>query len=457
MRKLTLILFVFILSAISLKAQQGIVDSIFQEALSSKAAYENLRLLCETTVGRIAGSPASLEAVDLTQKMMEGLGLDSVYRQEIMVPHWVRGDVELARMESAFLGSQNLAVSALGLSVGTGSAGIIARVTEVKSFEELETLGREKIQGRIIFYNRPFNQSYYNTFRGYGEAVDQRFYGPHRAAQFGAAAVIVRSVTSAMHDFAHTGVTFLSEDGPNIPAVAVSTVGADQLGQWLTEDPDLEVYLETHCRQFPDTISYNVVGEIKGSLYPDEIITVGGHLDAWDNSPGAHDDGAGCMQAIEVLRLFRTLGIQPKRTIRAVMFMDEEIAQRGGQAYARYAVQNGEVHYFALEADRGAFTPRGFSIDATPENLAAVQALQPLFAPFGMYEFMAGGSGVDIEPLKEHYPITLAGLLTDSQRYFDVHHSGNDTFDKVNRREMKLGSAAMAALIYLIDAGDLLK
>lgn len=457
MQKLIVTLFVFILGPLSARSQQEVVESIFLEALSSNIAYENLRVLCETTEGRIAGSPASLAAVDLTYRMMDGLGLDSVYRQEIMVPQWVRGDVEIARIESGLLGPKALTVSSLGLSEGTGPAGVKARVTEVKSLDELESLGKEMTQGRIIFFNRPFNQAFYNTFRGYGDAVDQRFYGPHRAAQHGAVAVIVRSVTSAMHDFAHTGVTFVSEEGPNIPAVAVSPVGAEQLSQGLVADPELELYLEIHCRQFPDTVSYNVVGEIKGSMYPNEIITVGGHLDAWDNSPGAHDDGAGCMQAIEVLRIFRALGIQPKRTVRAVMFMDEEIAQRGGQAYAEYARLNGEKHYFALEADRGAFSPRGFSIDAAPENIAALQALQPLFTPYGMHEFIAGGSGVDIEPLKEHFEMTLAGLLTDSQRYFDVHHSANDTFDKVNRREMQLGSAAMAALIYLLDAWDILK
>ncbi|MEE4176308.1 MAG: M20/M25/M40 family metallo-hydrolase [Bacteroides sp.] len=457
MQKLIITLFILIFGTLSARSQQVVVESIFLEALSSNIAYENLQILCETTEGRIAGSQASLAAVDLTQRMMEGLELDSVYRQEIMVPHWIRGEVELSRMESRLLGSQALTVSSLGLSVGTGPDGVKARVTEVKGLDELESLGREGIEGRIIFFNRPFNHAFYNTFLGYGDAVDQRFYGPHRAAQYGAVAVIVRSVTSAIHDFAHTGVTYVSEEGPNIPAVAVSTLGAEQLSQWLEADPELELYLETHCRQLPDTVSYNVIGEIRGSHYPNEIITVGGHLDAWDNSPGAHDDGAGCMQSMEVLRIFRALGLQPKRTVRAVMFMDEEIAQRGGQAYVEDARVNGEEHYFALEADRGAFSPRGFSIDAAPENLLAIQALQPLFAPYGMHEFIAGGSGVDIEPLKKHFQMTLAGLLTDSQRYFDVHHSANDTFDKINRREMQLGSAAMAALIYLLDAGDVLK
>lgn len=457
MRKVIFILSLLLLGVIQVRAQQEIVNAIFSEALASDVAYENLRLLCETTEGRIAGSSASVRAVELTHSIMKVMGLDSVYLQEIMVPKWVRGEREAARMNSSLLGEMNLNVSALGLSVGTGQEGLSARVIEVQGIDELEKMGREQVEGKIVFFNRPFDKTHYNTFRGYGSAVDQRYSGPHAAAKLGAVAAVVRSVTSAAHDFPHTGVTFLSEEGPNVPAVAVSTLGADLLSQWLKEDPSLSLFLRTSCEQFPDTISWNVVGEIWGSQYPSEIITVGGHLDAWDNSPGAHDDGAGCMQSIEVLRLFRELGIQPKRTIRAVMFMDEEIAQRGGQAYAEYARLNEESHFFAIESDRGAYTPRGFSIDASPENLAALKSLQQFFAPYGMHEFFSGGSGVDIEPLKNHFNLTLAGLVTDSQRYFDVHHSGNDTFDQVNRREMQLGSAAMAALIYLIDALDLLK
>ena len=200
----------------------------------------------------------------------------------------------------------------------------------------------------------------------------------------------------------------------------------------------------------------NVIGEIRGIEYPEQIITVGGHLDAWDNSPGAHDNGGGCMQSIEVLRLFRELNIKPKRTIRAVMFMDEEIAQRGGKKYAEQAAEMNEKHYFAIESDRGVSSPTGFSIDTSEENFNKLLAINEYFEEYGIFNFFRGGSGVDIGFLKEATPeVVLVGLVTDPQRYFDYHHSANDTFDKVNRREMQLGSAAMASIIYLVDRLDL--
>ncbi|MFO7978105.1 MAG: M20/M25/M40 family metallo-hydrolase, partial [Bacteroidales bacterium] len=353
-------------------------------------------------------------------------------------------------------GNEALTVAALGLSVGTGPDGVTARVIEVHQLEELEKLGSQQVKGKIVFFNRPFNQTHYNTFAGYSGATDQRFAGPALAARLGAAAVLVRSVTSANHDFAHTGVTRFVEDGPNVPALAISPVGADLLSQRLKKDPELNLFVRNTSYRLPDVLSYNVIGEIRGSEQPGTIITVGGHLDAWDNSPGAHDDGAGCMQSVEVLRLFRKLDIQPKRTVRAVMFMDEEIAQRGGKEYARQADLKGEQHYFAIESDRGAFTPRGFSVDAPQEQLEAIQTLNSYFKPYGIHEISKGGSGVDIGPLKNYYQMALAGLVTDSQRYFDLHHAPTDTFAQVNRREMQLGSASMAALIYLLDTLNLL-
>jgi hypothetical protein len=436
--------------------QEEVVEAIFSNALNSDVAYENLRVLCETTEGRIAGSPAAAAAVEFTRQIMENMDLDSVYLQAMMVPNWKRGEPEQARIISSRLGVRELNVLALGLSVGTGVDGLLAGVIELQSVDELEKLGKENIEGKIVFFNRPVDQSHYNTFRGYGGAVDQRFHGPARAAEYGAVAALVRSVTTASHDFPHTGVTRVREDGNNIPALAVSPVGADILSHWLKTDPDLTLFLRNTSHRLPDVESHNVIGEIRGSLYPNQIITVGGHLDAWDNSPGAHDDGGGCMQSIDVLRIFRELGIQPKRTIRAVMFMDEEIAQSGGRKYAEEAARNNEEHYFAIESDRGVFTPRGFSIDAGDERLAALQALKPFFTLYGIHEFFRGGSGVDIAPLKDYFELALAGLVTDSQRYFDLHHAATDTFDQVNRREMQLGTAAMAALIYLIDHLDVL-
>ena len=437
-------------------SQEETVSDIFTNALNSHVAYENLRVLCETTEGRIAGSPAAAAAVEYTRQIMENMELDTVYLQEMTVPNWKRGEQEIARIISSNLGTQDLNIIALGLSVGTGLQGITKDVVEVHSIDELEKHGREGLEGKIVFFNRSVDQSHYNTFEAYSGAVDQRFHGPAMAAEYGASAAIVRSITTAGHDYPHTGVTRFREDGKNIPALAVSPLGADILGEWLKTDPDLKLYLRSTSARLPDAISYNVIGQIRGSVYPDQIITVGGHLDAWDNSPGAHDDGAGCMQSIDVLRIFRELGIQPKRTVRAVMFMDEEISQSGGRKYAEKADRQNEKHYFAIESDRGAFTPRGFSIDASDERIAAIQTLKPYFTSYGIHEIFKGGSGVDIAPLKNYFDMTLAGLVTDSQRYFDLHHSANDTFDKINRREMQLGSAAMASLIYLLDHLDVL-
>ncbi|TVR70319.1 MAG: M20/M25/M40 family metallo-hydrolase [Marinilabiliales bacterium] len=438
-------------------SQDRIVEAIFSNALNSYVAYENLRVLCETTEGRISGSPAAAAAVEFTRQIMENMDLDSVYLQEMMVPNWRRGEPEFARIISSRYGNTDLNVIALGLSVGTGERGITAGVVELGGIDEIEKAGRENIEGKIVFFNGKVDQSHYNTFEGYSGAVGQRFHGPALAADHGAVAAIVRSVTTADHDYPHTGVTRFREEGGNIPALAVSPVGAGILSDMLKADPDLKLFIRNTSHRLPDVISYNVIGEIRGSTYPGQIITVGGHLDSWDNSPGAHDDGAGCMQSIDVLRIFRELDIRPKRTVRAVMFMDEEISQRGGRKYAAEASRNDEKHYFAIESDRGAFTPRGFSIDGSEEQLAAIQSLKPYFEPYGIHEIFSGGSGVDISFLRNYYDMALAGLVTDSQRYFDLHHAATDTFDQVNRREMQLGTAAMAALIYLLDHFDLLE
>ena len=455
MRKL-LVIILCLLKVSGLFAQQEKVDAIFRNALTSDVAYENLRILCATTAGRISGTPEAAAAVELTRQIMLQMNLDSVYLQEVMVPNWKRGEPEVARIVSQRFGTTDLTVLALGRSVGTGKDGVLAPVVEVHDLAELETLGRESLEGKIAFFNRPVDQRHFNTFDGYGGAVDQRFRGPAAAAALGAVAAIVRSVTTANHDYAHTGVTRYVQDGDNIPALAVSPVGADLLTYQLRLDPELQLYVRNTSHMLPDVLSYNVIGEIRGYEYPNEIITVGGHLDAWDNTEGAHDDGGGCMQSIDVLRIFLEEGIRPKRTVRAVMFMDEEIAQRGGNRYADLAHERGEKHYFAIESDRGVFTPRGFSIDApSPEKLEAIQEMEKYFEPWGINEIVAGYSGVDIVPLKNYYEMTLAGLIVDTQRYFDLHHAATDTFDQVNRREMQLGSAAMAALIYLVDALDL--
>ncbi|NQU85943.1 MAG: M20/M25/M40 family metallo-hydrolase [Mariniphaga sp.] len=430
------------------------IKMFFNKALTDRTAYENLRYLCKNTKGRIAGTPEAATAVEFTFQVMNRMNLDSVFLQPVQVPRWVRGEKEQAKILSDKFGNKEVPITALGISIGTGEPGLTAKVIEVHNFEQFAELGEEKIKGNIVFYNRHMDPTLINTFSAYGAATNQRTQGASKAAEYGAVGVVVRSLTTALDDHPHTGVMRYDNNFPKIPAVAISTNGADLLSLWLKEDPNLNFYFRTTCETFPDVTSYNVIGEIMGSKYPEEIITVGGHLDAWDNSEGAHDDGAGCVQAIEVLRLFKKMGIKPKRTIRAVMFMDEEIAQRGGKEYARQADLKNEKHYFALESDRGGLLLKGFGITAPEERLEKMLALKKYFEPYGIQEFTKGGGGVDIGPLGQ-FGTPLSSFVPDMQRYFDFHHSAFDTFEQVNIRELQMGSAAIASLIYLIDTFDL--
>jgi carboxypeptidase Q len=455
MKRTITFLCLFLPALLSAQVKDSIlIRRIFDEALTSREAYENLRWLCKHTKGRIAGTPEAAAAVEFTRQVMLDMGLDSVYLQELMVKRWVRGDTEFARITSSRLGSEDLSITGLGTSVGTNEWGILARVIEVHSFGELQKLGKERIRGKIVFFNRPMDPTLINIFRAYGEAVDQRVSGASEAAKYGAAAAIIRSVTTAIDDHPHTGVMVYEAGIPQIPAVCVSTLGANLLSLWLKQDPELNLHLISNCKTYPDVSSYNVIGELRGSVHPDEIITVGGHLDAWDIGEGAHDDGAGCIQSIEALRLFKAAGIRPKRTVRAVMFMDEEIAQRGANKYAELAKLNHEKHYAALESDRGGFMPRGFGFNAEGDRLERMLELVNYFKPYGITEFTSGGGGEDIDPLKESGAV-LISLVPDMQRYGDYHHSPIDTFEQVNIRELQFGSASIAAIIYLIDQYDL--
>jgi carboxypeptidase Q len=382
---------------------------------------------------------------------MEEFGFDTVYLQPVMVPHWVRGKKEIARIiNSKKMGTVDLTICALGNSVGTGPSGIKAYVIEVKNFDELKLLGEAKIKGKIVFFNRPMDPTNIQAFAAYGGAVDQRGSGASEAAKYGAIGVIVRSMGLNQEDYPHTGALSYAPNIPKIPAIAVSTKHAELLSKLLKEDAAIQLYFETHCEMLPDAPSYNVIGELRGSQFPDEIIAVGGHLDSWDLGQGAHDDGTGCVQSIEVLRLFKAMGIKPKRTLRAVMFMNEENGLRGGWEYAKQAEAKKEKHLAALESDRGGFTPRGFTMSATEEVKAKIRNWKPLLEPYGLTDFSQDGGGADISPLAPQ-GVALIGYLPDSQRYFNYHHTPEDTFDKVDKRELELGAASMTALIYLID------
>ena len=424
---------------------------IYDEALVQGEAYDNLRVLCKDIGGRVSGSPEAAAAVEWGRQLMQQYGFDSVFLQPVMVPHWVRGEPEVARIvNSKKLGTHSVQVTALGNAVGTGDSGVLAKVVEVHTLDELAELGREKIQGTIVFFNRPMDQTQVQTGAAYGMAGDQRRGGPSEAAKYGAVGVIVRSLSTAQDDHPHTGSTVYSFNVPKIPAIAISTNDADLLSDLLQEEPDLSFYFETHCQTLDDVLSYNVVGELRGAEHPDQYIVVGGHLDSWDLAEGAHDDGAGVVQAIEVLRTLKAMDYQPRHTLRAVLFMNEENGLAGGKKYAELAEAQQETHLAALESDAGGFTPRGFGLDVSEGAQRQIRRWQPLFAPYDLHKFGPGGSGADISPLKPQ-GVALIGLRPDSQRYFDMHHSALDVFEIVNRRELLLGAAAMASLVYLID------
>ena len=454
MQRITVVFLLFLISHL-LKAQEPakVLSSVFDEALTDRTAYNNLEYLCKHTKGRVAGSAAAEKAIEFTRKAMINAGADTVWLQKVPVPHWVRG-VEKCSVTSSVSGKKELAITALGLSVGTDAQGITSKVVEVHDFEELKNIGLQGIQGKIVFFNRPFDNKLINSFAAYGGAVNQRTVGPSEASRYGAIAVIVRSMTQSLDNFPHTGVTRYADNVNKIPAVAVSTLDAELLSQWLKTDPSLTVNLVSTCWNYPDTISYNVIGEVYGSLKPNEYITVGGHLDAWDIAEGAIDDGGGCMQAIEIIRIYKKLGIKPKRTVRAVLFMNEEMTTTGGKTYAEEAKRKGEIHYAALESDRGVMSPLGFSFDTDSLKLEKLRSLTYWFTPYNIRDFDKGGGGSDIAPLKALGALQI-GYIPDSQRYFWYHHSANDTFEQVNIRELQMGSAAIASLIYLIDLFDL--
>jgi carboxypeptidase Q len=449
-----IILFLFLLSrGLIAQEPEKVISSVFDEALTDFTAYKNLEYLCKKTKGRLDGSPAAQKAVEFTRQALLDAGADSVWLQKVPVPDWRRG-TEKCRIRSSVNGSEDLSIAALGLSVGTTEKGISSKVIEVHDFEELKSLGKNRVTGKIVFFNRPSDNKLINSFSGYGGAVNQRTQGASEASKYGAVAVIVRSATQSLDDFPHTGVTHYQEGVEKIPAVAVSTIDAELLSRWLKTDSLLTVNLTSTCKNYPDTWSYNVIGEIHGSLMPREYITVGGHLDSWDIAEGAHDDAGGCVQAIEMIRLFRKLSIKPRRSIRAVMFMNEEISSTGGRTYAEEAKKNGEIHYAALESDRGVMSPRGFGFDTEGARLEKLQALASYFLPYNIRDFDRGGGGSDISPLKAMGALQI-GYMPDTQRYFSYHHSANDTFEQVNIRELQMGSAAIASLIYLIDLLDL--
>jgi carboxypeptidase Q len=428
----------------------SVARALIRAGFPKNTAFTLLKELTEQAGHRLSGSAGSLKALDVTQQMMRQAGLTHVRVESVMVPHWERGTVEEAVLLDA--GGRRispLSVCALGGSVGTPIRGITADVVEVQSFDQLRALGKSAV-GKIVFFNRPMDPTRLDPFNAYGGAVDQRGRGAVEAARAGGVAAIVRSVTTARDNVPHTGAMGYVDSVRRVPAVAIGIEDADRLSALITRGPTPRVRIRLDCRVLPDAPSGNALGELTGSEFPDQIIVVGGHIDAWDKGTGAHDDGAGCVQAIEALRLLREIGVRPRRTLRAVMFMNEENGLRGGRGYAASPNRDSETPIAALESDRGGFAPRGFSVQADSATFTRVRQWQSLLELLDAGKVETGHGGVDITPIVDKGTPGF-GLLVDRQRYFDYHHSANDTLDKVHPRELEHGAIVMAFLLYLIS------
>jgi carboxypeptidase Q len=429
------------------KPYETVAKKIIAEGLQSRYAYTLLKGLIDHAPMRLVGSEGAAGAVIWGKKVMEDLGFENVHTEPVMVPHWVRGFTEEAEVVLSSGEKIPLTICALGGSVATTKTGIVAEVVQVKSFDELHQLG-ETTRGKIIFYNRPMDPAKFNTFEAYGSAVNQRSAGAVEAGKVGGIAALVRSVTSRADDVPHTGAMHYNDSIPPVPAAAVSVKGADLLDSLLKIDPKLKVRIILSSRTMSDVESANVMGELKGSEKPGEVIVVSGHIDSWDKGQGAHDDGSGCVQSIEALRILKILGLQPKRTIRAVLFMNEEFGLQGGTAYATKD-RPGERHITAIEADMGGFTPRGFGISADSNAFTKISSWSYLLDYIDAGKITYGGGGADISELGRRGVITM-GLRVDMQRYFDFHHSANDVIGAVNERELELGAIATAILAYVL-------
>lgn len=428
------------------------LKALYNTALTQGKAYAWLRHLTTQIGARLSGTVQAEQAVAYTQRELEALGLDRVWLQPVHVPKWVRGTPEFAYMETQPGHTTSITIAALGGSVATPQGGLKASVIEVQGIEDLEKLGKDTIAGKIVFYNRPMDPTQINTFAAYANGVDQRYNGAAQAAKYGAVGVLVRSLNLRLDDYPHTGA-MQYENTPlanRIPAAAISTQGAELLSATLRLQPNVKFYFRQSCRQLPEVTSYNVIGEIRGSHYPDEIIVVGAHLDSWDLGEGAHNNGAGCVQSMEVLRLFRRLGYTPKRTLRVVLFANGMQGLSGARRYAERAKAMNERHVFALESDAGGFRPSGFYVEGAEKHLRHLHPWKSYFAPYGVHLFAKGYGGANIS-LLQNGALVLAGLRTASQRYFDYHYAETDTFASINPRELQLGAATMAALVYFVD------
>ena len=451
MRSIIIILFSAFASCAFTQIDSIQIRSFYNSALTDGKAYEDLRSLCKDVGARLSGSAEAAMAIEWGKKKMEGYQFDKVYLQEIMVPHWERGTKEAGWIKTSEGELQKVHLLALGGSIGTNGL-MEAEVVSFNTLDELKEAKRKNVEGKIVFLNQHMDEQQINTFNAYGGCYSIRGFGAIESSRLGAKAVLIRSLGLPVDEHPHTGSMYYVDSVEKIPAAALSTIDADALANSLAKGKSSFV-IEMDCRDFPDVVSYNVIGELTGSETPNNIITFGGHLDSWDTGEGAHDDGAGIVHCMEAMRIIKNSNYKPKNTLRLVFFMNEENGNKGGKSYATWAKeQKNENHIAALESDRGGFAPRGFHCDGPSKYVDLLKTFESDLTHYDLHVFEKGYGGVDIGPLKlEFEGIPLFGFVPDSQRYFDFHHAPSDVFENVNKRELELGCAAIASMLYLLD------
>ncbi len=417
---------------------RGPAERLIAAAMADTEGYDRLTYLCDRIGHRLGGSPELERAIRWSAEQMKAAGLSNVRTIPVKVPHWVRG-AESVRMLAPL--DRPLHALGLGMSVGTPPGGITAEVVAVSDFNELERLGRETVQGRIVLYNE--------TYQGYGPTVAYRGNGASRAAALGAVAALVRSVTPLAMQIPHTGTMRYDETQPKIPAAAVSPEDAMMIARLCAAGVPVKVRLEMDAHTEPDADSADVIGEIPGSERPEEVVVIGGHIDSWDVGQGAQDDGAAIVASLQAVALMKKLGLQPRRTIRVAFWVNEENGSRGGEAYRAWVGDAISGHVAAIEMDGGAEAPRGFGASVDAPSMELLRQIGPLLAPVGATEISGGGGGEDIRPLTNGGVPSLSEVTTGSH-YFDWHHSEADTLDKVSLDDFRRNVAALAVMGYVL-------
>ena len=412
-------------------------NRLIGESMSTPFAWERLALLGDTFGHRLSGSEALENAIVWAVAEMKKDGLENVRAEPVKVPHWVRGKESLEIVEPH---RSPLVMLGLGNSVGTPSHGIEAPVLVVRSFAELDAAGA-KAKGTIVLFNVPFTT--------YGETVAYRTSGPSRAAAFGAVAMLVRAVGPPGLRTPHTGVLTYTANDPKIPAAAIATEDADRLQRMQNRGTKVTLRLKMEAKFLPDADSANVVAEIRGSERPDEVVVVGGHFDSWDVGTGSTDDGGGCIVTWEALRLMKKVNLRPRRTVRVVLFTNEENGLAGGRAYLERYRSHLSNHVLMLESDSGVFKPVGFGFSGSMSARTTMQQIAALLTPIGADRIGASGGGADIGPAVAAGNIPAMSLDVDGN-YFLIHHTEADTIDKIDPADMSKAAAAIAVVAYVV-------